>query len=165
MRKNSSACDPLQGPFLGLFAAWGPGQAGFAHVEGTWTSDAGAFHDIEIVYCGGNAWPGAKPQPASPAFPPGAPSPALSCLPRARPIASSCAAPIPIPFPPCTSTAFAPPCLRPEHGPPRRAYVRQVGNRWQPAVVLNVGGHRIPNPQRVRDTVNLIVGAGFCLSA
>ena len=38
---------------MGLFAARGPGQAGLAHVEGTWTSDAGAFHDMKIDHGGG----------------------------------------------------------------------------------------------------------------
>lgn len=51
---NSPACDPLQGPFLGFFAARGPGQTGSAHIEGTWTSDAGAFHDMEIDHGGGD---------------------------------------------------------------------------------------------------------------
>ena len=54
MRKNSSACDPLQGPFLGLFVARGPGQAGLAHVEGAWTSDAGTLHDMKIDHGGGD---------------------------------------------------------------------------------------------------------------
>jgi hypothetical protein len=41
-------------PVFGFFAARGPGQAGSAHVEGTWTSDAGAFHDMEVDHGGGN---------------------------------------------------------------------------------------------------------------